>query len=258
MFEKCSVKQLTNFLSDFKKHHTIKNYSKMKKSTLVKEIECLYNNLFSHKIPLMQGGTAKNAGFVRRLQAENKIIFDKIHNPSKYMIDRYGHQVEPMDQDEPQYEDEHLIAPPLPQTNGSPIFQPNEVIEFNVAKEKPKKTKPNRTVPTEAEEDKREEARQKEIESLELIRKQMVECKFKLDADENRYRNALKELKSKKGMRLNQKEEFEQKIIEKHLANMKKIRGSYPKVFQYLKEKKLNKNDLNAAQKFIRIQISKL
>jgi hypothetical protein len=40
----------------------------------------------------LKGGTAKNAGYVRRMEAENKIVFDKIHNPSKYMIDKYGNK----------------------------------------------------------------------------------------------------------------------------------------------------------------------
>ena len=79
MFEKYTVSVLRKFLREFK-DHTIKNYSKMKKATLVGEMEKHF--IFSD----IQGSGNQHAGYVRRMEAENKIIFHKIHNPTKYMI----------------------------------------------------------------------------------------------------------------------------------------------------------------------------
>jgi hypothetical protein len=48
--------------------------------------------------PFLRGGNAKSAGYVRRMEAENRISqfakswrqFAKISRPSKYMINKYG------------------------------------------------------------------------------------------------------------------------------------------------------------------------
>ena len=72
MFEQYTLSVLRKFLREF--NHGIKNYSKMNKATLVDEMEKHFS---------IQGGGNKNAGYVRRMEAENKIIFHKIHNPTK-------------------------------------------------------------------------------------------------------------------------------------------------------------------------------
>src|SRR5688500_17593408 len=53
-------------------------------------ISTRWNN---YKHSLISGGGGKNAGFVRRMEAEKKIQFQKITNPSKYMINKYGQSV---------------------------------------------------------------------------------------------------------------------------------------------------------------------
>ena len=62
------------------------------------------------------GGSAKSAGFVKRMEAENKIAFTKISRPSKFMINKYGDKVpvieeQPYDDYVDNHEDYHEPSP---------------------------------------------------------------------------------------------------------------------------------------------------
>eukprot|EP00981_Chlorochromonas_danica_P006225 scaffold1308_cov406-Ochromonas_danica.AAC.1 len=55
------------------------------------QVRELAHMLFLHPSnPLLSGGSAASAGYVRRMEAEKKIMFDKNSRPSKYMIEKYG------------------------------------------------------------------------------------------------------------------------------------------------------------------------
>jgi hypothetical protein len=102
MFSSFNLKQLKRILKDFKEHRNIRNYHKLKKLDLLNELDKRFE--IDGGYLYLKGGTVKNSGYVRRLEAENKIIFDKIHNPSKYMIDKYGNEhVEPEYHPEPKF-----------------------------------------------------------------------------------------------------------------------------------------------------------
>jgi hypothetical protein len=259
-FHNYTLKQLKQILNDFKKHHNIRNYHKLKKSDLIHEldkrfeIDCGYLYL--------KGGTAKNAGYVRRMEAENKIIFDKIQNPSKYMIDKYGNKhAEPEHYPEPEYHYEAVHHEPAPHdAHDLPLFTEHETLDFNVGKDKPKKPKKKSKlhIPTEAEEERQEQERLKELErkkkllnELELLKKQIVECKNKLGKENNNYHKLLEELKHRRGITKLKKADRQEEIIVEHLSNIKKIKGEYPQVFQYIKQHKLKQDDLNEMYKHV-------
>ena len=291
MFEQYTLSVLRKFLREF--NHGIKNYSKMNKATLVDEME-------KHFIFSIQGGGNKNAGYVRRMEAENKIIFHKIHNPTKYMIDKYGVIVQ---EPEPQYEPEYEEAPPQaplprpiratpppprapqappkaplprsiratpPQAPRAPptrqIFAPDQVLDFNVAREKPKKKRTK--TPTEVEEEREQqrlaEEQQKEIEqretlldSYESLRLKLIERRDKQFKLNNDHRASLTALKSKKGLRKQKKYLMEDKIHEDYYTKTKSLNGEYPEVIKYIKTNKL-KNDFNSIYTDIRKRMSKV
>jgi len=276
MFEKYTLKQLRKVLDDFNKLHTI-NYKTMRKSKLLEEMEKLYYQLS----PEIQGGGNKNSGYVRRLEAENKIDFNKIHNPTKFMIKKYRDkqvvvQEEP-EYPEPDYQDEPP-APPTPQRQAPPtpqrqpsrqLFAPNEVLEFNVARPKPKKKRQAVRAPTETEEDR---AKQREIEETnkeverrvqlvglyESLKKQIVELKDKLSQERGKYQKAYKELESRKGLRKQKKDEMLNKYSEAFGENIKNIKNGYPQVLKHIKEYKLDINDLNKVLIDVRKRMDRL
>jgi hypothetical protein len=278
MFEQYTVSVLRKFLREFKNHHGIKNYSKMKKATLVNEMEKHFG-IFRNDI---QGSGNKNSGYVRRLEAENKIIFDKIHNPTKYMIKKYrDHQV--VVQEEPEYpqmdyEQEELPPPPTPSQRAPPtpqrpttrpIFAPDEVLDFNVRKEKPKKKQSKVRAPTETQED---IAKQREIEETnkeverrvklvglyESLKKQIVELRDKLSLERGKYSKAYKELESRKGLKKQKKDEMLNKYSDAFGENIKNIKNGYPQVLKHIKEYKLDINDLNKVLIDVRKRMDKL
>lgn len=202
------------------------------------------------------GGNARS-GYVRRMEAENKLQFSKVSRPSKYLIDKYGSNNE-------HYDDG-------PTDNGyddSPLFAHGDVVEYNVGKLKPKKVAAKKRGPTEVELE-REEARvqeaqhaervrkQKQLDDLEMLRKLAVECHKMLQKEDNTYHDVIKELQHRRGMKKVAKSDLQEQIIVKHNANIKKIKQQYAMVYTYAKSHKLNANDLNSVQKHIRIQITK-
>jgi hypothetical protein len=172
VFSAYTLKQLKQMLKDFKEHHNIRKYHKLKKSDLIGELDKRFE--IGGGYLYLKGGTAKNAGYVRRMEAENKIILDKIHNPSKYMIDKYGNK-----HAEPEYHPEPVFHhEPAPQdAHDLPLFTENEQIDFNVGKKPKKKTNKNKQ-PTEVQEERIVVEKQKEIErkhkilqALEILKK---------------------------------------------------------------------------------------
>jgi hypothetical protein len=249
MFSHYTVKQLKQILHEAKDYHNIK-YCNLSKAQLISELEKRFvidgGNLYSIVEPLL-GGNAKNAGYVRRMEAENKIDFPKIHNPSKYMINKYGNQhvVE--------YHPEPIHHEPAP--HDAYLFAEHENFDFNVGKEKPKKTKVNKQ-PTKVQEDREREARQNELErkkkvldEYELLKKQLVEFNKKLQQENNDYYKKLEELRKRKDITKVKKLDVQEEIIVEHVGTIKKIKEGYAKVFQYMKTHKLNESDLNGTHK---------
>ena len=283
----------------------------MNKATLVDEMEKHFS---------IQGGGNKNAGYVRRMEAENKIIFHKIHNPTKYMINKYGAIVqEPEPQYEPEYEDAPPQAPPqtppqaliratpprasqaplprpiratpprapqAPQAPQAPlprpiratppqaprapptrqIFAPDQVLDFNVAREKSRRKRTK--TPTEVEEEREQrrlaEEQRKEIEqretlfnSYESLRLKLIERRDKQFKLNNDHRASLTALKSKKGLRKQKKYLMEDKIHEDYYTKTKSLNGEYPEVIKYIKTNKL-KDDFNSIYTDIRKRMSKV
>jgi hypothetical protein len=188
------------------------------------------------------------------MEAERKIIFDKISRPSKYMIEKYGNKVSIP---EPVHVVEYDDAPT--------VFYNDDVVDYNVGRPKPKRVSAKYRGPTEAEEERQERARRAAaerryavIEEHEQLKASVVQCRTELQKEDGLYMNALDELKLRKGMRKTAKDELEQKIISKHHDNVKKIKTKYPLIYQYVKTHKLNANDLNAVHKHIRTHIAEL
>lgn len=226
---------------------------KLSRSELIESLAL--HGLIHNNSPFLIGGNAKSAGYVRRMEAERKIIFDKISRPSKYMIEKYGHSKVAVTEPEPV---------PVVEYDDAPSHN-DDVVDYNVGRPKPKRVSAKNRGPTEAEEERQERAKRAEverrhavIEEHEQLKASLVECRKMLENENNAYASALDELKHRKGMRKVAKEDMEQKIISKHHDNVKKIKAKFPKVFQYVKTHKLNANDLNAVHKHIRAQIAKL
>lgn len=212
----------------------------MLRTDLIKELA--RHQLIHPDSPFLIGGNAK-AGYVKRMEAENRIQFAKISRPSKYMINKYG-----------------TFAPVMDDT---PLFANDDVVDYSVARVPKPKAKAKNRGPTEAEEERAERARRAEQERREAevakraaehatLKKSVLDCKKAMDMEINKYNVVLNELKHTKGMRKVAKEEMEQKIIAKHRSNISKIKEQYPQVYRYCKTHKLNANDLNAVYKHVR------
>jgi hypothetical protein len=258
MFPSLNLKQLKQILKDFKEHHNIRNYHKLKKSDLLNELDKRFE--IDGGYLYLKGGTAKNAGYVRRMEAENKIEFDKIHNPSKYMIDKYGNKhAEPEYHPEPDFHYE-----PAPQdAHDTPLFKDDEQVDFNVGK-KPKKKNNKNKQPTEAQEESADLEKQKELENkhklmqeLESLIKEIVECKKLLGQEDTKYHNAREELQ-KKRWKKSEKEEIEQTLGINWRKNRQKIKSKYKNVINYVQKHKLNEDNLSDAHKHINAEMKKL
>jgi len=204
---------------------------------------------------LLHGGSA-HSGYVQRMEYEKKIQFHKISRPSKYMINKYGTEHYDDTPADHGYDD-------VPADN-SPLFDDNENVDYNVGKLKPKRVAAKNRGPTEVEVDRLEraqreqrEAKQKQVDELKQLSKLIVECHKILQKEDNTYREVIDELQHRRGMKKVAKSEMQEKIIVKHLANIKKIKQHYSMVFQYAKKHKINENDLNQVHKHIRLQITK-
>lgn len=201
--------------------------------------------------PFLRGGNAKSAGYVRRMEAENRIQFAKISRPSKYMINKYGSAAP--------------VTPVAPVVEETPVYHNanDDYHDYHVARTPKLKAKTKNRGPTEAEEERAERARRVEQERMEAeaaeraaehaaLKKSVLDCKKAMELEVNKYNAVLADLKRTKGMRKAAKEEMEQKIIDKHRSNLAKIKQQYPQVYRYCKTHKLDANDLNAVYKHVR------
>ena len=140
------------------------------------------------------------------------------------------------------------------------------MLDFNVAREKPKKKRTK--TPTEVEEEREQqrlaEEQQKEIEqretlldSYESLRLKLIERRDKQFKLNNDHRASLTALKSKKGLRKQKKYLMEDKIHEDYYTKTKSLNGEYPEVIKYIKTNKL-KDDFNSIYTDIRKRMSKV
>jgi hypothetical protein len=294
MFNQFTVKQLHNILNHYKEYHDIKGYQNMAKAKLVLEMEKYFfidnDHLYTMDTP-KEGGSAKNAGYIRRMEKENlnakknvkNIDRLKMKNPSKYMQQKYGKK--PI-QPSPAFLNRNLkkatkikevkkVTEPIPEYVPEPLFKDNEVVDYNVGKPKKKVTKVKKRTPTEVEEERKQIERQKELENkqkllseLESLKKKVLECRKVMETENNKYHTNLEYLKpgnwskfkrilEKDGRKNVNKDTIQEEIIAKNRSNLKKIKDKYPEVFQYMKTHKMNDN-LNDMYKHINEQIKKL
>jgi hypothetical protein len=248
------LKRLKSLLKEHRQHHNIKSYGSLKKAELVNE----FNKWFTIKDDnLYVGGGNKNAGYVRRMESQKKIIFDKIHNPSQWMINKYGNN-QVAEQFHPVYDDGFYEMPQ--------IFDAAEEVDFNVGRPKKATKKSKKNVqPTEAQEEQAERARldrlqqrQSIIDEYESIKKQVVDCKKKLGLESTKYHAVIEEVKSTKGMRKVDKDDRIQKVIHKHRMNNQKIKDGFPQLYEYIKNTRLDEDDLNAVHIHLRAQLARL
>jgi hypothetical protein len=205
----------------------------------------------------INGGSMKSAGYIRRLMAEQNPIFDlnKMKNPSAFLQKWHGlseQQEEQMEQHEDHYYSDH--------GRDDNIFEPDEVIDFNVGK--PKKKKENKKLPKESDIDREnekrreiEELKQKMIDGLKDMRNLLAQYKKEAGEDETKFYYAMKEAQKP---RKKDKQQNIQQLHDKHRSNINKIQKKYPDLFQYIKSNKLDKNDLNSVYKHISTRLKKL
>jgi hypothetical protein len=193
-----------------------------------------------------KGGNA-HSGYVRRMEAENKLVFNKVSRPSKFLINKYGSH------------NDH---------DDSPLFGDSDDVEYNVRKIKPKRTTAKNRGPTEVQQEREEaqlrqaqreqhERKQKQLDELDQLKKLVMECHKMLQKEDKTYEEVIDELLHRRGMKKVAKSELQEQIIVKHHANIKKIKQQYAMVFSYAKTNKLGANDLNQVHKHIRAQITK-
>lgn len=127
-----------------------------------------------------KGGNA-HSGYVRRMEAENKLVFNKVSRPSKFLINKYGSH------------NDH---------DHSPLFDDNDDVEYSVGKLKPKRTTAKNRGPTEVQQ-KREEAqlrkvqreqqerKQKQWDELDQLKKLVMECHKILQKEDKTYEGVI-------------------------------------------------------------------
>ncbi len=125
------------------------------------------------------GGSAKSAGFVKRMEAENKIAFQKISRPSKFMINKYGDKV-PVIEEQPydDYGDNHVDHHHEP----SPI---SRFDDYHVGKV-PKKKVNNKNKLTEVQEERLEAEKRKKEDELLKARQHLESFKLMVTAYESK------------------------------------------------------------------------
>jgi hypothetical protein len=213
------------------------------------------SNRWSNYQDTLIGGSAKSAGFVKRMEAEKKIQFQKISRPSKYMINKYGNRVEvhePFEDygnNDDDY-DNHVDPTPISRFDN-----------YNVGKPK-KKVKNNKSALTEVQEERLEaEKRKKEDElhkvrqHLESLKLMVTDYKSKLGKQENAYHKELNDLKHKHGLRKTQKDDLQEQLIVNHHKTIKQMKTLYPQLFAYMKQNKLA--DINLVFKHVNNKINK-
>jgi DnaJ-domain-containing protein 1 len=75
------------------------------------------------------------------------------------------------------------------------------------------------------------EAKQKQVDELKQLSKLVVECHKMSQKEDNTYRDVIDELQRRRGMKKVAESELQEKIVVKHLANIKKIKQQYTMVF---------------------------
>lgn len=103
-------------------------------------------------------GGSKMSGYVQRMEYEKKIAFDKIHNPSKYMINKYGNKRLVEEQEEGPTYDDSGYGDNEHSSRTSP-HRETEYDDIDVSRPKKVKNKVDKAQPTEVEEDRIEKKR---------------------------------------------------------------------------------------------------
>ena len=203
-------------------------------------ISTRWNN---YKHSLISGGGGKNASFVRRMEAEKKIQLQKIKNPSKFMINKYGKSVPIEDYGHDDNYDSHTVEP-------TPLLRFDN---YHVGKPK-KKQSSDRNRLTEVQEEQLEnERRRKELEKdkirqhFESLKQMVTDNKRQYGVLWTQYTKQLDELKSKRGVSKQKKSDLQEELVVNN--------QSFPKLFEYMKQHKLV--DINLVYKHINNNNSK-
>lgn len=210
---------------------------------------------YMNYIRSLKYGEGQKDGYIRRLIAEKKIDLSKMKSPSQWLLNKYGEVAQ----------QQHIQEPPQQQSaqHESPIFEPNENVEYNVGK--PKKKQVNKNILTEAQEEAQEqrtrkelEAKQQTIKKLQDLKTSLVELRKALGVENSKYMNVLEEVRTRKGLKKIDRTNLEQAVRQKYIKNVDKIKIKYKEIFQYIQSHGLNENDLNSVHKYISNQIKSL
>ena len=206
-------------------------------------ISTRWNN---YKHSLISGGGGKNAGFVRRMEAEKKIQFQRISNPSKFMINKYGQSVPNPDYDDLAHNDDYATPEPTPLSRFD---------DYHVGKPK-KKQNNERNRLTEVQEERLEHERrqkvaekQKVIDQLESLKQMVTEYKRQYGLLWSQYTKTLDELKSRRGVSKQNKSDLQEELVVNNHKNIKNLKLSFLKLFEYMKQHKIT--DINLVFKHI-------
>lgn len=203
-------------------------------------------------------GGSKMSGYVQRMEYEKKIAFDKIHNPSKYMINKYGNKRLVEEQDEgPTYDDSGH------DNHDDYVEREPEYDDINVAKPKKIKKKVDKAQPTEVEEERIEKKRREEeiqkgkfLLTYDKLKQMIVEYKRADSKLDQEYKNQLSALKSKRGITKVKKDDIQQLLIKKIHSDINALKaGQYKPIFDYMKTHKLK---FEMVYKHINIAMKKL
>jgi hypothetical protein len=216
----------------------------------------------NYKNSIITGGS-KNSGFVRKLEAQNKIILEKVKNASLYLQKKYGNknvEILPTVQEEaptPKVTPKRII-----QKKSSTVIIPGshhedqpyerapekeiEYDDYNVGNNKKKVNKKDKSKHTEVEEENLQrvidaeiEERRKTIEKLDKLKLMFVDYKDKFGRLETKYLKDLKELQSLKNVRKAQKSDMVEARVVKNHSDIKQLKVKYKDLFDYMKENKL-------------------
>ncbi len=71
----------------------------------------------------------------------------------------------------------------------------------------------------------------------------LIDIRRALDAEYSRYKNVLKEVHARKGLKRKDRINLDEVIRQQYIKNIDKIRIKYKETFQYIKSNGLNEND---------------
>jgi hypothetical protein len=269
-FSNYNLENLKQFTKHTKDYHDIKNYHKMNKEQLAKELS---DRFTIDGGSLLVTGGSKESSYIQKLEAKKEITresFKKIKKPSRDLVRKYGQQEEPP----------HALVEEPPKSNRfkkndepitasapvvEPIFDEAEILHFDVSKSK-KKNHNKKDKLSDEEADKL--ANQKEKDSVEAqkrkslqnryqkIEKQIVEYINNSTEMKNIYTDDLEKLKKLRQTKPN-KLLYEIRI-KRFSQDKKNLMQQYKALFEYIEKNKLNRSNMQSVLELVQYQLCRL